>query len=334
MNLTVITPFDDISREKLEKVASGVRITYAFDQTLPHTQPQAFNAALYQEALLAADMVIGQPPVDMLTCMPRLRLLQLTMAGTEPYSRPGVLSPNVALCNASGAFGKAISEHMLACTLMLIKKLHLYRDNMQQHAWRDMGQVTSLSDMTVLCVGLGDIGSRYAALCKAMGAKVIGVRRSGTDKPGYVDEVYLQSSLDELLPQADVVALSLPNTPQTAGLFSADRIARMKPGALLLNVGRGNAVDTNALYEALQSGKLSGAALDVTDPEPLPEAHPLWDCENAIVTPHISGFFHLRATYDTIVDMAVENVRRFLHDEPYLNAVDRKTGYRVTHHYE
>lgn len=333
MNITVIMPFDEASRSKLEAAAPGADITYAYDKTIPYMEYQAFDAARYGDALRNADAVIGQPPTALLPEMKRLRLLQLSMAGTEPYSRPGVLSEDIALCNSSGAYGKAISEHMLACTLMLQKKLHLYRDNMHRHAWQDMGFVTSLSDMTVLCVGLGDIGVRFAALCKAMGAYVIGVRRSGTDKPDFVDEVYLQQDMDALLQKADVVALSLPNTPQTAGLFSAERIALMKDGALLLNVGRGNAVDSNALCGALHSGKLSGASIDVTDPEPLPAGHPLWDCENLLITPHISGFFHLRATYDNIVDIAIENILRLNKGEPLLNVVDRSTGYRVTQKY-
>ncbi|MBR5869243.1 MAG: D-2-hydroxyacid dehydrogenase, partial [Clostridia bacterium] len=124
-----------------------------------------------------------------------------------------------------------------------------------------------------------------------------------------------------------------PGNPETAGLFSAERIARMKQGSLLLNVGRGSAIDSLALYNALTSGHLAGAAVDVTDPEPLPADHPLWQAENCLITPHISGFYHLRKTYDNIVDIAIENIRRYKAGETLLTEVDLDTGYRVTQNY-
>ena len=333
MKITVITNFDEISREKLVKTAPEADIVWAFDQNSSYLVREPLDLPKYKDDLVTSDVVIGAPPVSLLPEMKKLKLLSLSMAGTEPYSLPGVLSKDVALCNSTGAFGKAISEHMLASIMMLIKKLHLYRDDMPSGLWADRGSVRSLSDMTVLCVGLGDIGCAFAKLCKRMGAKVIGVRRHGTTKPDYVDEVVLSDKLDEVLPLADVVALSVPGNKETAGLFSKERLARMKKDSYILNVGRGSAIDSTALFDALESGHLAGAAIDVTDPEPLPADHVLWQAKNCLITPHVSGFYHLRETYDRIVDIACENLRRFMNDEPLLTPVDRNTGYRVTQKY-
>ena len=163
---------------------------------------------------------------------------------------------------------------------------------------------------------------------KALGAYVIGVRRSDTRRPDYVDELYLSDALDDLLPRADVVAMALPNTPATNKMIDARRLALMKQGAYLINVGRGNAVDSDALCDAVESGRLGGAALDVTDPEPLPAGHRMWGVENILITPHISGFFHMRETYDNMVELMIENVRRYAAGEELINRVDRETGYR------
>lgn len=133
--------------------------------------------------------------------------------------------------------------------------------------------------------------------------------------------------LDEELPQADLVALSLPGTPETYRLFDAARLARCKPGAILLNVGRGNTVDCDALAAAVQSGALYGAAVDVTDPEPLPPDHPLWGLDNVIITPHISGRFSLPRTLDNIVEIFAHNLRRFAAGQTLDNQMSRTTRY-------
>ena len=177
-------------------------------------------------------------------------------------------------------------------------------------------------------LGLGDIGGEFAKRAKALGARVIGVRRTGTDKPDFVDELIHTDKLDEYLPQADCVAITLPGTTATKGMFDAERMAKMKDGAILLNVGRGMIVDTDALCAALENGKLAGAGVDVTDPEPLPADHPLWKMENAVITPHISGGYHLQETHDRIVRIMAENLKRFLAGEPLRNVVDFSTGYR------
>lgn len=315
-DVLVTLNIDDNYRAKIQAASPNSRFTYCRWRDLT------------PEIVRAADVILGNVPSAMLQASPRLRLLQLNTAGADGYLDPGVLHPDTALANATGAFGLAIGEHMLAMLLTLIKRLHQYRDNQNQCLWKDRGSVTSVQDSVIAVVGLGDIGGAFAKMVKALGARTIGVRRADTRKPDYLDELVLTGELDSVLPRADVVALSLPGVPETYRLFGAGRIARCKPGVVLLNVGRGNVFDTDALCDALESGHVGGAGLDVTDPEPLPPDHRLWRIENALVTPHISGFYHLEHTRRLIVERAAENLRRLEEGLPIISQVDRETGYR------
>ena len=180
----------------------------------------------------------------------------------------------------------------------------------------------------MLVLGMGDIGGEFGRRVKALGAHVIGVRRTDTRCPDYADEVHLTADLDRLLPLADVVAVTLPGTKETAGLLDRRRIGLMKPGAVVLNVGRGIVIDTEALCDALESGHLGGAGLDVTDPEPLPPDHRLWDIPNAVITPHISGFYHLPETLERIIQISASNLKAFAEGKPLRNIIDFSTGYR------
>lgn len=274
-----------------------------------------------------ADALLGNVEPELLSPEDKLRWMQTGSAGVNGYLG-GVLPPLCVLTNATGAYGLAISEYMIAAWLALIKKLPLYRDRQKEHDWRDMGPVTSVWGSTVLVLGLGDIGGEFAKRAKALGAYVIGMRRTGTKKPEYVDELIYPAELLRTLPRADCVAVSLPGTDATRHMLSGAAFAAMKDGAVLLNVGRGSVVDTDALLDALQSGKLSGAALDVTNPEPLPAEHPLWKMENVLITPHVSGGFHLKETHDRIVRIMADNLRAYLSGRPLKNVVDLQTGYR------
>jgi len=281
-----------------------------------------------EETIAEAHIIIGNPPIEMIKHARNLKWLQLNSAGADMYVKDGVLKEGVLLTNATGAYGLAISEHMIGVLLEIFKKLHYYRDNQNNSLWKDEGEVKSIYGSTVLIVGLGDIGGEFGKRIKALGGYTIGIRRSNTNKPEYLDELYLMDKLDEVLPKADVVALSLPATKDTYKLFSAEKLSKMKDGAVLINVGRGTCIDTEALCNSLESGKLLGAALDVTDPEPLPKEHRLWTIKNAIITPHISGDYHLKETHNRIVRIAVENLRAYLKGEDLKNIVDFSTGYR------
>lgn len=325
----VTIPTGERHRNLLQQAAPGWEFRFRGTDTLVCAPQEALpGQPVTQEDVDWAQVILGNVPAAMLHGSPALEWLQTNSAGVEPYIQPGVLAGDTLLTNATGAYGLAIAEHMLGMLLELFKKLELYRDAQKSGAWQSQGAVKAVYGSTVLVLGMGDIGGEFAARCKALGAKVIGVRRSPRPCPEYADEVHLLEDLDSLLPQADVVAITLPGTDATRGLMSRERLAKMKEGAVLLNVGRGFIVDTEALCDALERGHLSGAGVDVTDPEPLPPTHRLWNIPTAVVTPHISGFYHLRETHERMVGIFLENLRHFQAGEPLRNLVDFATGYR------
>ncbi|MGN0316055.1 MAG: D-2-hydroxyacid dehydrogenase [Fusicatenibacter sp.] len=281
-----------------------------------------------KEQLSEANVVIGNLPPALLADAPKLELLQLNSAGTDGYTVPGLLPEGAKLANASGAYGLAISEHMVGCVLALMKKLPLYLENQKQHQWKDEGPVRSVYGSRTLVVGMGDIGSEFARRMNAMGSEVIGVRRHAGNKPDYVAEVCTMERLDEELEKADIIACSLPGTPSTCHLFDEERIRKMKRGAILVNVGRGTLIDPEVLAWALTEGYLGGACVDVTEPEPLPADSVLWNAPNLILTPHVSGGYHLEITLDRIVEIAARNLKAVCEGGEIVNEVDCSSGYR------
>ena len=312
----LVTPPVTAEHKRLLDAAGGP------DAELIYRDAGAVDAALMQEV----DILFGNVAPALVAGAKKLRLLQLFSAGTDGYIP--VLPAGCALTNTSGAFGLAISEHMLGMLLMLQKRLHQYRDNQHACVWKDMGNVTSIEGATIVTLGLGDIGGEFARKVKLLGAYTIGVRRRDTNKPPYLDELCLTEELDRVLPRADVLAMALPGMPETRHILDARRIGLLKDGAIVLNVGRGSAIDLDALADAIALRGIR-AGLDVTDPEPLPPEHRLWKLENALITPHVSGYFHLPETLNRMVRIAAENIARLREGKPYLNAVDLSTGYRA-----
>lgn len=273
------------------------------------------------EQLRQATILFGAPqPKDLVHCQ-NLKWFQTMWAGSDEYTAPGRLPEGVTLTNSSGSNSHAVSEHIFACLLAVMRKLPFCRDNQLRHAWVEPGSMKTLLDSTVLVVGAGNVGSAFAARCQAMGAHTIGIKRTVTGAiPGF-DEVYPNQQLDEWLPKADVVALVLPHSADTERLMDARRLALMKQDAILLSAGRGSVLDQDALIAALEAGHLWGAALDVTQPEPLPAEHPLWNAPNLLLTPHTAGGMRLEVTRKTCVKMALDNLRRYLAGEALQNVV-------------
>lgn len=265
-------------------------------------------------------VIFGCPSLDTLAQARNLKWLHTWSAGVDPYLPPGVLPAGAMLTSSIGAYEQAVSEHMLAMLLSMLKRLPQYRDVQLRRGFDDLGEVRSLQGLTVLVLGAGSIGSAFARLCKALGAgRVLGVRQNPDKRAAGIDEMYPLSALDTLLPQADVVAMVLPRTVETDGLMDRRRLLLMKKDAILLNAGRGTAVDCAALAEVLRGGHLWAAGLDVTEPEPLPEDHPLWACPNALLTPHVAGGNNLPATCRAVAALALENLRHYLAGEPLRN---------------
>ncbi len=317
-NILVVVRASEEQLEWLQLAAPEARVVRQSVKTLEPWQVEE------------ADVVVGNIPEKFFPYMKQVKLLQLNSSGVpQAYLDLARTQPDMVLCSASGAYGPAISEHLVGALLMMMKRLHQYRDDQPNAAWIDRGDVRSIRDSKVLVLGMGDIGTLFARLVHAFGAEVVGIRRREAKAPEGVSRIATMEELDSLLPWADVVAMSLPETRHTIGLMNARRLQLMKPGSYLLNVGRGTAVDQDALVAALRSGHLAGAHLDVTDPEPLPADHPLWKEENAFITPHISGQFHLPLTLDLIHKMAAHNIRALKDRTPYVARVDVESGYRA-----
>ena len=279
------------------------------------------------EDLKGVQIIIGNVAPGMLKACDSLEWVQLNSAGSDNYAKEGVLPENVMLTNATGSYGPALSEYVIAVSFAMIRNLDQYFAFQKEHRWVDAGPNGSMEGANVLVIGYGDIGQACGKRFKALGATVTGVRRHADPSP-YADKVITNDDVDAALAEADIVVMVLPNSPETIGYMDARRLSLMKKGAYLVNVGRGPAVEPKALAEALTSGHLGGAAIDVTDPEPLPADDLLWDVPNLIITPHISGGFHMPVTGEKITDIAAENMRHYQNGEPMRSVVDRKTGYR------
>ncbi len=296
----------------------------------PNVSIQYIPAGLLTEKDVEdADVIVGNLKPQLLQYCKNLKLLQLNSAGTDGYTKEGILPDGAQLTNASGAYGLAISEHMLGSLLCLMKKLDLYRLNQENHKWNDEGPVQAIYGSKTLIVGMGDIGNEFGVRMAALGSTITGIRRNISTKPDYVESLHTMDDLYSCLGKADIVASCLPSYNATINVFDGKAFDAMKAGAYFLNVGRGTAVDTDALCDALESGKLAGAAIDVTNPEPLPADHRLWTMPNVLITPHVSGGYHVKATHDKIIQIAARNIMHLVKGEPFDNIVDMSTGYRI-----
>lgn len=290
-----------------------------------HNEKELLDSAKLQEI----EIVFGEPELPAIQAMKRLRWLQISWAGANKYTFAPDFPENVVLTGASGAYGPAISEYILSGILALYKSLFAYRAQMEAGGWQQVEGNDTLEGKRVLILGTGDIGQETAKKLKSFGCYVVGINRTPGNKPPGFDEVYTIDHLNRQLPCADVVIITLPGTKETAGMFDAERLMMLKATAILVNVGRGFIVDTEALTDALQKGMLRGAVLDVTDPEPLPEKHPLRTMRNVLLTPHISGISWGENTFTRkrILDIFCENLKRDGNGEPKKNRIDFGKGY-------
>lgn len=277
--------------------------------------------------LETADAVIGNLAIDALQQIPHLQWVQLNSSGADAYAREGALPADTMLTCATGAYGIGISEYMIAQLLNMMKRIPAYYDNQKAGLWHDEGKVTSPMGKRVLVVGTGNIGMEFARRIKAFGADVVGVRRRAGTCPEGLSEIHTLDELAAEAAKADIVALTLPGTAETYHLFDRDMLLACKPGAYLINVGRGNVIDNAALCEEDVYGHFAGIYLDVCEQEPLPEGDPLYHVPNLLLTPHITGDFHLDITADNIYDICVHNYKAFKGEGAFQSVVDRKSGY-------
>jgi phosphoglycerate dehydrogenase-like enzyme len=257
----------------------------------------------------------------------RLKWLQTAGAGVNGLLTPELRDRDVILTNASGIHAEPITEHMFGMLLMVTRRLAEAWDQQKTRQWKGYPfgeRVGMLAGKTLGVLGVGAIGGHSAKVGQAFGMRVVGLRRTGEPHP-HVERMYPEAERLEFFRECDVVMNSLPLTEKTRHALSWDEFAALKPGAIVINTGRGGTIHTDALLDALRSGRLGAALLDVTDPEPLPEDHPLWTMERVYLTPHYSG---AHPGYQECAGrIFLENLRRYLAGEPLVNVVDKEEGY-------
>lgn len=314
------TAFEDHHIDKMKRTAEEVNCDLSF-------YPDADSAmrSLSDVDILFAASNAGSPEV--VKAAPQLKWFASYFAGVDPLISSGVMKPETLLTNGSGAYGVTIAEHMIMVTLMMMRRYPEYHQFVKNQEFRSDLMIGSIFDATVIVCGTGDIGSHFARRLRAFSPrKIVGVNRSGRPCEDF-DLVIPMDSLDQYLPEADILALCLPGTPHTNDLISRQRLNMLKSSAFVINVGRGNCLDQDAVIEMLNSGALAGAALDVFRTEPIPQNDPAWNTPGLLVTPHCSGKMTMAYTRDTLVDSFCENLKRFCRGEQLHHLVDREFGY-------
>jgi phosphoglycerate dehydrogenase-like enzyme len=302
------------------KVPSGIEITVGGD--LVDATPLTTATALVCSNDIVTDPLFRR--AELAATAPNLRWIHIIGAGVEPLLPLEWLPTGTILTNNSGVHSEKISEFATMALLMLNARMPEIMTNQTRRHWQQIFTPT-IKGKTVLVVGLGDMGSAAARAAKKIGLKVIGVRRQCRPHR-FVDEVVELSKLPAAIQRADIIFVTAPLTPQSRHLIDREMLAKAKAGAGLINVGRAGVVDYEALRSALASGALSGAILDVFDPEPLPSSSPLWTTPHLIMLPHCSSD-DLDGYIPKTLDLVCENLRRLSSGRPLKNVVDRERGY-------
>lgn len=277
------------------------------------------------------EILCGYFPKKLLKKATTLRWLHLPSAGADRYTDESIYPhENVTLTCSSGAFGTAIAEQLLMGTLMLLRRMPEYQKQQREKVWGRVGPLGFLRGSTVLILGTGDLGGTFGDYCAHLGAIVHGVNRSGVSEKPCFAAVHPVTALSDAVQGADVVAACLPLTSETAGLIDQEILFNMKPGSIFLNVGRGKTVNQKDLIAALRQGPIAGAMLDVFAEEPLPPDSPLWDMEQVIITPHISGSDLDEANTAAIFSIFCDNLTRYFAQKPLRNIVDKAKGYSLS----
>lgn len=279
------------------------------------------------DALFDADYFCGHAkvpvPWDRIVAADRLRWVQSSAAGMDWLLVPSVIASEIAVTTASGVLADQVSEHGLALILAWHRNLAPFildqfvaAENPDYRKFKRK-PTRDLTEKRVGIVGFGGVGRRFSEVVRPFARRILAVDLFPENKPDHVDDLWPADRLDDLLSESDVVFLSLPLCAETRGMFDRARLARMKPGALLANMARGPLVDADALAQAIESGNLAGAVMDVTQPEPLPPDHPLWSLPQVLITPHVGG--QIRWRFDDVCDIFCENIRRYRSGEPLIN---------------
>ena len=292
--------------------------------------PHFFTLDQFEEAKACVqdcEVLYAHSPKLLRAAPATLKWYCCSFAGVDPYCKDPTIfaNPDCVLTN-SNVYGVTIAEHVVMVTLMLLRRMPEYEEIVRNRSWSNQLPIRSIRDNEFTILGTGNIGVNVAERMRGMGAaKVIGLSRSGKPHQAF-DEVHPIADLDKVLPGTKILVMALPGTAETIHILNRARIALLPKDAYVINVGRGTAVEQEPLIEALNSGRIAGAALDVMDPEPLPADHPLWSAKNLILTPHVSGNMTLGYTCDTNVAMFCEDLKNYAAGKPLNGFVDRVKG--------
>ncbi|MDH3987510.1 MAG: D-2-hydroxyacid dehydrogenase [Gammaproteobacteria bacterium] len=310
----IVMPDVGLSRDELRTLLPGIEVVIARSTV---------------DNVKGADAIVGSCYRDLIDAAEDAIWIQVFSAGVDRcVGAERIANGSAVLTNMQKMSAPVIGEHVVALALSLARKVPQFARNMPTGEWHRDSDLSdgmmSVTGKTMLVVGLGGIGTEAARRAAALGMRVTGTRRSSREGPDFVAYVGLSEERFKLAAEADFIVNALPLTPETTGLLDAEFFNAAKKGAILINVGRGPTVVTDDLVAALESGRLAGAGLDVTDPEPLPADHPLWQMDNVIITPHVSGRDSNRARH---LILFKENLKRFAAGDALLNVVDPELGY-------
>lgn len=315
--ILVAVPFNEEQKKKLCVVAGNYECIF--------TDP----AAVTEKMLGEVNALVGNVPVPLLKNKENLEWVQLNSSGADAYAVDGAVPEKTVLTCSTGAYGHAISEYMIAMLLAMMKRIPGYLDVQKTGMWSDLGPVGSPAGKRILLVGTGNIGLEFAKRMKVFGCTLVGIRNRSNVCPAELDEVYGTDQLKEQVSKADVIALSLPGTKTSYHLFNKEILMACKKGSYLMNVGRGTAIDTKCLLDKEVYQNFAGIWLDVCETEPLPEKDPLYFVPGLLLTPHITGGYHLAQTTENILNIAVHNMKAWKGEGEYIHLVNRKEGYSL-----
>jgi phosphoglycerate dehydrogenase-like enzyme len=287
----------------------------------------AEEAATAAREIVDAEAAFGWLGGDLLSKATKLRWLQAPQAAPAAgYYYPELIAHPLVVTNFREIFNDHIGAHILAFVLAFARGLHVFIPQQLRREWKkssaESGDVVHLPEATALIVGVGGIGAEAARLLSAFGVTVVG---TDARAPDGVAELHRPEALDELLPRADFVILTVPHTPASEGFFTRGRFQRMKPTAFFINIGRGMTTKLDDLVAALQAREIAGAALDVYEQEPLPSEHPLWTLPNVLLTPHMAG--HGPYLNDRRFEIIVDNCRAVAAGRTLRNVVDKSSWF-------
>jgi glyoxylate/hydroxypyruvate reductase A len=337
VNVLIASPLEPRLVERIASVDPRLRVTYRADllgqprypgDHFPPIQRSLVQSEEWAHLLSEAEVMldVDQPSTSQfLGRVPHLRWVQSSSSGIgEWVKRLGLVQAPITVTNAAGMHARPLAEFVVFAMLYFARSWPRMAAEQRAHHWERCA-IETLESKTLGIIGLGLVGRMVAALAKPLGMRVIGTRRTRTEVDAGVDHVFASDRTRDVLAQSDYVALCVPHTPETVGLIGAEAFAAMQPGAVLINIARGSVVDEPALIDALRSGHLGGAALDVVSHEPLAPESPLWDMPNVILTPH--SMSTACTENEWLVELFCDNLRRYLAGEPLRNEFNKERGY-------